>query len=171
MKRIHLITGGQRSGKSRYAEELALRSTPAPLYVATARVGDDAELRRRVALHQARRGPEWGLAEEPEALSRVCVEPGRTVLVDSVTMWCTNLLFAAGEDADAAFDRFMREFDRFTAPDAVYIFVTDEIGLGGIAANSLQRRFTDLLGLVNQYIAARADAVTLLVSGLPLQVK
>ena len=170
MKKIILVTGGQRSGKSRWAEQEALHYSPTPLYVATARIGDD-EFRHRVALHRARRGPEWSLAEEPEALDRVPVAAGQTVLVDSVTMWCTNLFFAAGEDADKALERFRELFDRFTEPEATYLFVTDEIGLGGISAQALQRRFADLLGTVNQYIAARADRVVLLVSGLPVEVK
>ena len=64
-----------------------------------------------------------------------------------------------------------REFDRFTAQDATFIFVTNEIGMGGTSANDLQRHFTDLLGWVNQYVAARADEVVLMVSGIPVRIK
>lgn len=169
MKRIILITGGQRSGKSRYAEELALRSDAHPVYVATARVCDD-EFRERVRRHQERRGPEWTNVEEEKYLGRFDFT-GRTVLVDCVTLWCTNFFFDLGESVDAAAEAVEREFDALTAHDATYIFVTNEIGSGGVAENAIQRRFTDLQGTVNQYIAARADRVVLMVSGLPLTVK
>ena len=169
MKRIILVTGGQRSGKSRYAEELALQTAADPVYVATARVCDD-EFRERVRRHQARRGPEWTTVEEPMHVSRHDFT-GRTVLVDCVTLWCTNFFFDCGESVDAAAEAVEREFDALTARDATYIFVTNEIGLGGVAADATQRRFTDLQGRINQYIAARADRVVFLVSGIPLTIK
>lgn len=169
MKRIILITGGQRSGKSRYAEELALQLAPDPVYLATARIFDD-EFRERVRRHRERRGPEWCNIEEEKHLSRHDLT-GRTVLIDCVTLWCTNFFFDLGEEVDAARAAIEREFDALTAHDATYIFVTNEIGLGGISANASQRRFADLQGAVNQYIAARADRVVLLVSGLPVTIK
>lgn len=95
MKRIVLITGGQRSGKSSYAEALALQSAPDPVHVATARIFDD-EFRERVRRHQERRGPEWTNIEEPVHLGRFDFT-GRTVLVDCVTLWCTNFFFDLGE--------------------------------------------------------------------------
>ncbi len=169
MKRIILITGGQRSGKSCYAERLALQSAANPVYVATARIFDD-EFRERVRLHRERRGPEWTNIEEEKYLGRLDFT-GRTVLVDCVTLWCTNFFFDLGEAADAAAEAVEREFDALTSREATYIFVTNEIGLGGVAEHATQRRFTDLQGMVNQYIAARADRVILMVSGLPLTVK
>ncbi len=169
MKRIILITGGQRSGKSRYAETLALQSAANPVYVATARIFDD-EFRERIRLHRERRGPEWTNIEEEKYLGRLDFT-GRTVLVDCVTLWCTNFFFDLGEAVDAAAEAVEREFDALTSREATYIFVTNEIGLGGVAEHAMQRRFTDLQGMVNQYIAARADRVILMVSGLPLTVK
>lgn len=169
MKRIFLITGGQRSGKSRYAEQLALQLAPDPVYVATARIFDD-EFRERVRQHQLRRGPEWTNLEEPTALGRFDFT-GRTVLIDCVTLWCTNFFFDLGESVDAARAAVEREFEALTAREATYIFVTNEIGLGGVSAHATQRRFADLQGAVNQYIAARADRVVLMVSGLPLTIK
>ncbi len=168
-RKIILVTGGQRSGKSLYAEQEALRLASNPVYVATAHVGDE-EFRERVRRHQARRGPEWTTIEQEIHLGDLDLR-GRVVLVDCVTLWCTNLFFALGEDVDRAFEALRDEFDRFTDSEAVYIFVTNEIGLGGVADNELVRRFTDLQGLANQYIAARADRVTLMVSGIPLTVK
>lgn len=169
MSRIILITGGQRSGKSRRAEAEALRLDAAPVYVATARIFDE-EFRERVRRHRERRGPEWTNIERPSGLDGLDLK-GRTVLVDCVTLWATNLFFEEGEDVDRAFERFCREFDGLVAHDATYIFVTNEIGLGGVAENAMQRRFTDLQGTVNQYIAARADRVELLVSGIPISIK
>jgi len=168
-RRIILVTGGQRSGKSLYAEREALRLSPRPVYVATAHVGDD-EFRERVRRHRERRGPEWTTVEE-EFSPGDHDFTGRVVLVDCVTLWCTNLFFREGERVDAAYEAFTREFDRLTAREAVFIFVTNEIGLGGVSDNALMRRFTDLQGLANQYVASRADRVVLMVSGLPLQVK
>ncbi len=169
MKRIVLITGGQRSGKSSYAEALALQSAPDPVHVATARIFDD-EFRERVRRHQERRGPEWTNIEEPVHLGRFDFT-GRTVLVDCVTLWCTNFFFDLGESVDVAREALVREFDALTVHDATYILVTNEIGFGGVAENATQRRFTDLQGAVNQYIAARADQVVLLVSGIPVTIK
>jgi len=169
MKRIILITGGQRSGKSERAERLALDLAPDPVYVATARVCDD-EFRERVRRHRARRGPEWTNIEEERHLGRLDLT-GRVVLIDCLTLWCTNLFFDLGEDVDAACAAAEEEFDRFTAHEATYIFVTNEIGSGGVSGNPVQRRFTDLQGWVNRYVAARADRVELMVCGIPLRVK
>ena len=169
MKRIILITGGQRSGKSTKAEELALQLSPNPVYVATAHVWDD-EFRERVRRHQERRGPQWTNIEEEIHLSRHDLT-GRVAVIDCVTLWLTNFFFAHESDVDKSLELAQKEFDAFTAHDATYIFVTNEIGLGGTSDNALQRRFTDLQGWMNQYIAARADEVILMVSGIPVKIK
>mgnify|MGYP001123774855 CR=1 FL=1 len=158
MKRIILITGGARSGKSTYAEKLALELSPTPVYLATARIWDE-EFRQRVIRHQKRRGPEWTNIE------------GRIVLIDCITLWCTNFFFDLHSDTDRALAAVKAEFDRFTAQDATFIFVTNEIGMGGTSENELQQKFTDMQGWMNQYVAARADEVILMVSGIPLTVK
>lgn len=169
MKRIILITGGQSSGKSLHAERRALELTSSPIYVATARVGD-GEMGERVRRHRERRGPGWTTVEEPLHLGRLEL-PGRVVLVDCVTLWLSNLLFDLDGDIDDARRRAEQELERFTAHDAAYIFVTNEIGLGGVAADALARGFADLQGRINQHIAARADEVTLVVSGIALKIK
>jgi len=171
MKQIILITGGQRSGKSEEAERRALALSAHPVYMATAHVWDD-EFRQRVDRHQQRRGPEWTTIEEERWLSRHDVS-GRVVLVDCLTLWLTNLLSDAPEvpDAAALFRTARDEFDRFTAQDATFIIVTNEIGCGGVSANALQRQFTDLQGWMNQYVAAQADEVVLMVSGIPVGIK
>ena len=169
MRRLILITGGQRSGKSTYAEQMALRLSPIPVYLATARIWDE-EFRRRVQIHQERRGPEWTNIEENKELSRHQL-PGRTILVDCVTLWCTNFFFDLEGDVSRSLEAVKEEFDRFTAQDATFIFVTNEIGAGGVSENEVQRKFTDLLGWANQYIASRADEVFWMVSGIPVQIK
>ena len=168
MKKIILITGGQRSGKSQYAEELALSLSPNPVYVATAHVWDD-EFRERVKKHQERRGAEWDNIEEEKELSRHDLT-GRVAVIDCITLWCTNFFFEL-QDVEKALDALKREFDRFTDQDATFIFVTNEIGSGGVSDNAVQRQFTDLQGWMNQYVAQHADEVTLMVSGIPVKVK
>ena len=169
MKKIILITGGQRSGKSTKAEELALSLSEEPVYVATAHVWDD-EFRERVRRHQQRRGPQWTNIEEELHLSRHDLT-GRVVVIDCVTLWLTNFFFANNSDVDKSLELAKSEFDKFTQPEATYIFVTNEIGSGGVSDNVLQRQFTDLQGWMNQYIAARADEVILMVSGINVRIK
>ena len=169
MTTIHLITGGERSGKSTYAETEALRLSPQPVYIATARIWDE-EFAERVRRHQERRGPEWTNIEEEKALSRHELS-GRTVLIDCVTLWATNFFFDLEQDIDRALQEMKAELERLFAQDAHFILVTNEIGLGGVPMDPVQRRFTDLQGWINQYIAARADRVTLMVCGIPVPVK
>jgi adenosylcobinamide kinase/adenosylcobinamide-phosphate guanylyltransferase len=169
MKQIILVTGGARSGKSSYAEELALKLSEHPIYMATARIWDE-EFRQRVQKHQERRGPEWTNIEEDKYLSKYKVE-GRVVLIDCVTLWCTNFFFDHQSSVKKALDEAKQEFDLFTKQDATFIFVTNEIGLGGTSENLIQRKFTDMQGWMNQYIASKADKVTLMVCGIPVTVK
>ena len=169
MGKIVLITGGQRSGKSSFAQRLALERSEHPVYMATSRVWDD-EHSRRIERHRADRGPQWENIEE-EKYPSVHELNGRTVVVDCVTLWCTNFFFDLDGDADRALAEVKAEFDRLSTVDADFIFVTNEIGLGGVSENALQRRFTDLQGWVNQHIARRADTVYMMVSGLPVRIK
>ena len=169
MKKIIMITGGQRSGKSTKAEELALSLSPNPVYLATAHIWDD-EFRERVRRHQERRGPQWTNIEEELQLRRHDLT-GRVVVIDCVTLWLTNFFFANDSDVEKSLESAKREFDAFTAHDAIYIFVTNEIGLGGVSDNAIQRRFTDLQGWMNQYIAKKADEVILMVSGIAIRTK
>ena len=168
MKRIILITGGQRSGKSSKAEELALSLSENPVYMATAHVWDE-EFRERVRRHQERRGPQWTNIEEETALSKHDMT-GRVVVIDCVTLWLTNILYSE-ELIHSSLELAKAEFDKFTEAEATYIFVTNEIGSGGVSDNALQRKFTDLQGWMNQYIAQKADEVILMVSGLPIVIK
>lgn len=169
MSKVILITGGQRSGKSEEAERRALALSERPVYMATAHVWDD-EFRQRVELHQKRRGPQWTNIEEERHLSRHDVS-GRVVLVDCITLWLTNLLFDTN-DVQQALATAKEEFDALVSqPESTLIFVTNEIGLGGVSTDQLQRQFTDLQGWMNQYVAQRADEVILMVSGIAVKIK
>ena len=196
MKKIILITGGQRSGKSTYAEKLALELAAGEqaVYMATSRIWDE-EFAHRVQLHKDRRGPQWINLEEEKYLGRHNVA-GRVVLIDCVTLWSTNFFFdlstedslpdnAGGsvttmsaqqaQDSATLVERTLQqikaEFEKFTSQDATFIFVTNEIGLSGVSENKVQRQFTDLLGWLNQYIASRADEVVFMISGIPVKIK
>ena len=196
MKKIILVTGGQRSGKSTYAEKLALELAAGEqaVYMATSRIWDE-EFAHRVQLHKDRRGPQWINLEEEKYLGRHNVA-GRVVLIDCVTLWSTNFFFdlstedslpdnAGGavttmsaqqaQDSATLVERTLQqikaEFEEFTAQDATFIFVTNEIGLSGVSENKVQRQFTDLLGWLNQYIASKADEVVFMVSGIPMKIK
>ena len=169
MKHIILITGGQRSGKSKKAEELALSLSENPVYMATAHIWDE-EFQERVRKHQERRGPQWTNIEEERNLSLHDMK-GLVVVIDCVTLWLTNFFFANDSDVDKSLEEAKAEFDRFTTPDATYIFVTNEIGLGGVSDNAIQRKFSDLQGWMNQYIAEKADEVILMVSGIEMKIK
>ena len=196
MKKIILVTGGQRSGKSTYAEKLALELAAGEqaVYMATSRIWDE-EFAHRVQLHKDRRGPQWINLDEEKYLGRHNVA-GRVVLIDCVTLWSTNFFFdlstedslpdnAGGavttmsaqqaQDSATLVERTLQqikaEFEKFTAQDATFIFVTNEIGLSGVSENKVQRQFTDLLGWLNQYIASKADEVVFMVSGIPMKIK
>ena len=164
-RRIILVTGGQRSGKSGYAQRLALELSDNPVYMATSRGwGEEKPFSARD------RGPQWTNIEEEKALSKHHLQ-GRVIVIDCVTLWGTNFFFDQDSNVDLALQELKEEFDRFTAQEATFIFVTNEIGMGGVAENTIQRRFTDMQGWVNQYIAEKADEVVLMVSGIGVKVK
>lgn len=169
MRKISLITGGQRSGKSRYAQNMALTLSANPVYLATSRIWDD-EHRERINRHKAERGPEWLTIEEEKELSRHRLT-GKTILVDCITLWATNYFFDSGAETEKALTELKAEFDRFVEQDARFIFVTNEVGMGEMSQNEVQRKFADLSGWLNQYIATKADEVYLLVSGIPVRIK
>lgn len=174
MKKIILITGGQRSGKSAFAERLALTLSDHPVYIATAHIWDE-EFKHRVDIHKKRRGCQWTNIEEERFLGDIHIY-NKVALIDCITLWCTNFYFDASEESDSqdiekVLERVKHEFDKFTDQDATFIFVTNEIGSGGVSDNAIQRRFTDLLGWMNQYVASKADEVYLTVSGIPVKIK
>ncbi|PSL48912.1 adenosylcobinamide kinase /adenosylcobinamide-phosphate guanylyltransferase [Chitinophaga niastensis] len=166
---IHLITGGARSGKSKYAQELALSQSAHPVYVATAKVWDD-DFAQRIQRHKDERGPVWVNYEEELHVSRLPLD-GHTVVIDCVTLWLTNFFVHHEYDMDAALQAIQEEIHALQQKAGTFIIVTNEIGMGVHAETSVGRKFTDLQGWVNQYIARIAGTVVLMVSGIPVVIK
>jgi adenosylcobinamide kinase / adenosylcobinamide-phosphate guanylyltransferase len=178
MAEIMLVTGGCRSGKSAYAQRVAESLPPSRLYVATCPVTDD-EMRRRIEEHQsARRGRGWHTVEEQLDLASVLSRHAEhnVLLVDCVTLWVNNLMYHAEregrqvDEADVA-ELCDRMLDAAQSCQGTVIFVTNEVGMGVVPENALARRFRDLVGRANQIIAARADTVTFMCSGIPFRLK
>lgn len=178
-----LVTGGARSGKSRFAEQLAAASGRETWYVATMTPLDD-ELRARVARHRARRPAEWVTVEEPLDLAGAVrrAPSGATVLVDCLGLWVSNLLFACERPqawAPADWERWVDDCvaraaavaDALRGREGSAVVVTNEVGLGIVPGEPLTRWYRDALGLVNQAFAARATAVYLLVAGIEVKVR
>jgi len=170
MANVIFVTGGQRSGKSVFAEELALKLCSHPVYLATSRVWDEAH-RQRIETHKQRRDKRWETIEEETTPSRHNFS-NKCVLFDCVTLWLTNLFFDNDSSVDNALRIATKELDAlFAQTGATFVFVSNEIGLGGHAPNELMYRFADLQGLVNQHIARFASEAYLIVSGIPVKIK
>lgn len=178
-----LILGGARSGKSRHAEQRALESGQRVVYVATAE-SRDGEMARRIAHHRERRPADWGCVEEPLHLAarlRELAAPDTCILVDCLTLWLSNLLFAgraaAQADAGEAVDcpLFAGETAALieTLPQLPgrIILVSNEVGWGIVPMHPVSRLFADEQGRLNQRVAAVCDQVTLVAAGLPLTLK
>ncbi|MCG5529818.1 bifunctional adenosylcobinamide kinase/adenosylcobinamide-phosphate guanylyltransferase [Halorhodospira halochloris] len=184
-----LILGGVRSGKSRYAEQLATQSDQQVVYIATACAADDSEMARRIAAHRERRPPHWQTIEAPlelpEAITEHC-SAGTTVLVDCLTLWLSNLLSGpdmANTDHAQIVDgtcclpptAIQRRIDALVQATeqsrGMLLLVSNETGFGVMPINALARRFCDEAGALHQALAKRCERVTLMVAGMPLKVK
>ncbi len=169
MKEIIYITGGQRSGKSRFAQTLALEKSSTPVYLATARVWDD-DFKERIRHHQADRDERWTTLEEDKQLSRLDLTD-KTVVLDCITLWLTNLFYDAGFDMEKAKGQAIAEWDLFISKDATLIVVGNELGMAVHPENEHARKFADLNGWINQHVAISATEVFLMVSGIPIKIK
>ena len=170
--KIILITGGCRSGKSRFALDYANRHFSKKIYLATAEILDE-EMALRVDRHRKARGPEWQTVEEPVRVVEKIMEyrdQGETIVFDCLTLWLSNLLLKWDDEA-----RIMEEVNRLKRAikegAATLIIVTNEVGMGIVPDYPLGRRFRDLSGTVNQRMAEEADTVVFMVSGIPLFLK
>jgi len=169
MRKIIFITGGQRSGKSRYAQSYALGLSDHPIYLATAHIWDD-DFQARVQRHKDDRGEEWETIEEEMTISQLELD-GRVVLLDCVTLWLTNIYVQNQYDSDLTLEKAKMEWNRFKEKDFTLLVVSNEIGMGVHAENEASRKFADLQGWMNQQIAADADEAYLMVSGIPVKIK
>lgn len=163
------ISGGVRSGKSSYAMAKALSLSAEPVYVATAKVWDD-NFRERVKRHQNERGPEWTTFEAYTELSLLPVE-GRVVVIDCVTLWLTNFFMDFDNDIELSLAAFEREIDSLMELEGTFIVISNELGMGMHADTEVGRKFADLQGWANQYVASKAVEAVFMVSGLPLFLK
>ena len=178
MAEVILVTGGCRSGKSAFAERLVREAHPARrFYIATCPVLD-AEMRERVRLHQARRAADqWTTIEEQTDLVSALKRCGSgVVLVDCLTLWISNLMYAA-EQKNIAFteDEMRLECERFqracTSFEGTIVLVINEVGSGIVPENEVARRFRDCSGCCGQMMASFADRVYLTVCGIPMKLK
>ena len=187
--RVCLVLGGVRSGKSAFAEKLAgnqsrnqsAETAGRVLYLATG-LPTDAEMEERIRRHRESRPADWTTLEEPlELADRLgqamdCAGPPGVVLIDSLDMWLSNMLLEYGDQdtqdmESSALCQLDRMLDVMAGTTASFFFVSSEVGLSLVPTESLGRRFQDLLGLINQRVAAAADQVFLVVAGIPNQIK
>jgi len=170
-KQVVLITGGARSGKSKYAEERAFELGPRLLYLATGEA-KDAEMAERIAQHQKRRGEQWVTVEEPLEVGKVLQHHrGKVdcVLVDCLTLWISNLLLQKGEPyARGVVEDFIHGLPHL---DFHVLLVTNEVGWGIVPDNPLARQYRDLTGWINQRMAETANEAVLMVAGIPFPLK
>jgi adenosylcobinamide kinase/adenosylcobinamide-phosphate guanylyltransferase len=170
MIRHALVLGGARSGKTAFAERLALRAGSKPAYLATAEALD-AEMRERVATHKAIRGQNFATIEEPVALSDRLLTASVThdvILVDCLTLWITNLLMA-NEDVSKHVSELGATLVQLKS--AKIVLVSNEVGLGIVPDNAMARTFRDLAGAAHQRLAEICDDVYFVVAGLPMTLK
>ena len=186
MSKVILVTGGARSGKSTYAEKLALDTKSKVLYIATS-IPFDEEMKDRVKQHKARRPKNWSTFEGYKDLKQVFSNEKLdfdTIILDCITIMITNLLYdETGEDIESfnqeAINRIEKKIleevadflDYAEKTSKTLIMVTNEIGFGIVPEYKLARVFRDIAGRINQYIASRADEVTIVVCGIPLKIK
>ena len=166
---IYLITGGERSGKSRYAQDLALELSDRPLYIATSRVWDK-DFEKRVERHKNERDERWTNIEEEKLLSKIDLK-NKVAVLDCVTLWLTNFYVDTKYDVEKSLKQAKEEFDKIAHIDCKLIIISNEIGMGVHADTEIGRKFAELQGWMNQHIAANANDVTLMVSGIPVKIK
>lgn len=173
MGKLILVTGGQRSGKSAFALKVAQGVSTSRCFIATAEAGD-GEMGERIERHRKEREQSgWTTIEEPLDISVALrsVPEGSVAIVDCLTLWVSNLMMSGVLTEDDAADRARMALKAARESGASFVFVTSEVGMGVAPMSKEARLFCDLLGRVNQSVAAESDHVYLLVGGLPLALK
>lgn len=167
---MHLILGGARSGKSRYAEQSALARPGSHFYLATAQAGDD-EMAQRIHHHQQQRDARFITVECASSLTAAlaqCDQADTTIVVDCLTLWVTQQLTECPERWETEKAALLTQLERM---QAYCLLVSNEVGQGIVPLGELTRRFVDETGWLHQDIAQRAQAVTLITAGLPITLK
>ncbi len=171
-KQLVLVLGGARSGKSTFAEQLAATRGPRITYLATA-PACDAEMTARIAKHRADRPAAWRTVEcplNPAAAIHAHADDTDCFVLDCLTLLVSNLLLADETSGEAHVQRALDDvLAAFREAKADLILVSNEVGLGLVPAYPLGRQYRDVLGRVNQQLAAVADATYFLIAGLPLE--
>lgn len=166
---VYYITGGERSGKSSYAQKLAESLSNSPYYLATSRIWDK-DFEKRVERHKNDRDERWTTIEEEKEISKVIPE-NSVIVIDCVTLWLTNLYFDSENNLEKALELAKIEIENLVKINSQIIIISNEIGMGVHAQSHIARKFTELQGWTNQYIANKADKATFMVSGLPITLK
>lgn len=166
---IYYISGGERSGKSSYAQNLALSLSDNPVYLATSR-NWDADFEKRVKRHQSDRDERWENIEEQKHVGAIDLH-GKVVVLDCVTLWLTNWYSDLKYDFEACLESGKAELKKLFEQDCTLIIISNEIGMGIHAQTEVGRKFTELQGWMNQFIAKEAEEAVFMVSGLPLKLK
>ena len=166
---MYYITGGERSGKSSYAQNLAISLSKNPTYIATSRIWDK-DHKKRIENHINDRNEQWVNIEEEKWISKV-VEPNKVYVIDCVTLWLTNFYVDSKNNIEEALIITKNEINKLLDTEATFIIISNEIGMGLHAQTEVGRKFTELQGWVNQHIAQKADKAIFMVSGLPLHLK
>lgn len=170
---LTLITGGARSGKSHFAQRIAeSHQSNDVLFVATAEARDD-NMAARIDRHRRERSDNWRTLETPRGIAHALnnTPPASVVLLDCVTLWVTNILLDELSTWDTAVGELDALLEWYHSHPCELLVVTNEVGLGIVPADELSRTFREWLGWFNQRLATEADAVYLLVSGLPIEIK
>ncbi len=165
-----LVLGGARSGKTGFAERLAMRAGKRPAYLATAEALDE-EMRERVRTHQVQRSTVFATIEEPLALSAAIETAAKAhdaILVDCLTLWITNMI-VANRNVAKAVDQLVETLQATTT--CRVILVSNEVGLGIVPDNAMARMFRDLAGAAHQRLAEICDDAYFVVAGLPMVLK
>ena len=170
--KLTFVTGGCRSGKSRFALDYANRHFHKKLYLATCEALDE-EMAKRIENHKKKRGMDWQTVEEPIEIAEAIKQHGdrvEVILLDCITLWLSNLLMRQKSDHEVL-NETGRLIDTVKQGQASFIFVSNEVGMGIVPIDPLGRRFRDLSGMANQKIAEVVDRVVFMVSGIPMFLK
>ena len=166
---ITYITGGERSGKSSFGQKLALERSENPIYLATAKVMDN-DFSERVKRHQSGRDDRWQTIEKAIDISELQL-PERTVMMDCITLWLYNIFYDNNRQVDSSLEVVKEQWTAFINQPFNLLVISNELGMGVHAATQEARKFVELHGWVNQFIASTADNAYLMVSGIPVKIK